>query len=599
MDIAMIGRRCSLMKTFAAKRLFVSLLILSVLAWSMAPSQGALAETAPITPIAGAKATVNRTVVVDIRYVHIRDDVLVKLNESRSLHGLVLKVSEFVYESVFSMEVRVDGEAASEVTWKPLIGESCRYYEVPVERAVEELSISVDYVLLPNYQFVGGNRFGMDILMATTPIVDSVNASLMIKARDLTKIEEITVDGRPEFVERGAQEKTMTFNNVHPEEAPLLSLKFSYEPGFDRLYTIERLHQRIYLKEGEFWIEETITLRAIHMGEFPGQEKVDEVMLVVPYKSVPEEVTGFDEIGSIDEKVRAETKAGENTTKIYVDLRWGVDQDTFYTFTIAYPVKDVSKFISDAGGGEARFQMRRFGVLDTLISELRVDVVLPSGSSVISVTNANGYTVDGSGRVVVSFVAYNYCSAVEEPFEFTFVPQYHWTWSYLLTLISVPVLLVLLGLMAVPKREEIEAEAGEELKNLLLKLAELLDEKMAIKAEVAAEREELRKKRRAKVKRGEREESIRKVSKQISDLKNEIKRRTSKFNRILNELEKLETQYDMVESNILDLRRQYLTRKVTKRVYEELMEKNKKDLEKISRKIDSLIFTLKEEAELL
>ena len=98
---------------------------------------------------------------------------------------------------------------------------------------------------------------------------------------------------------------------------------------------------------------------------------------------------------------------------------------------------------------------------------------------------------------------------------------------------------------------------------------------------------------------GELEESIRKVSKQISDLKNEIKRRTSKFNRILNELEKLETQYDMVESNILDLRRQYLTRKVTKRVYEELMEKNKKDLEKISRKIDSLIFTLKEEAELL
>ncbi|MHA1916796.1 MAG: hypothetical protein ACTSUV_00570 [Candidatus Ranarchaeia archaeon] len=134
----------------------------------------------------------------------------------------------------------------------------------------------------------------------------------------------------------------------------------------------------------------------------------------------------------------------------------------------------------------------------------------------------------------------------------------------------------------------------------LIKFSELHDEKFALIIQIEKLDTQRSRKKVSNREYNERkrryEANLKTLNVEIKKINVEIKKRKGRIAEIARNLESLEAQRDNSIAVISNLNKRYLVRRIGRRVYDDLKAKEESKMKKLTRKIDSLIFELKQAA---
>lgn len=269
-----------------------------------------------------------------------------------------------------------------------------------------------------------------------------------------------------------------------------------------------------------------------------------------------------------------------------------------FTFKLTYEL-DKKNFIKQVDWrGIYIFNFNFSSKQPWLIENLTVKIVLPKGCEIQDLNIKPKKIIESNYQKIL---VYNFNDVT--PFhdlKFTLKYKYNGLWASIKPLEWIAIIEAVVFIFAVIARGKktispITAAPVE----IISKFVELYDEKMLHEKELSESEElELKKtlpKKEYKRRRKAVEERLIEINKALTDLKNELKKTSLRYEELIKEVEKAEAEIEAAKASKTHVNLQYRSGKISKETYETIMKDINKRVDKAKATIESALITLREE----
>jgi hypothetical protein len=335
--------------------------------------------------------------------------------------------------------------------------------------------------------------------------------------------------------------------------------------------------------------EYTVTLR----GKVPSVE----VTVILP--SYAQNLTVRDSISVLPYLPERASPSGE--TRLLVQTRYALLENYTYTFSVGYKIPSAEH--QTATGFLYDFEMDLSPKVDGVIRHQTVELLFAGDTLFYEFSEEPTRVVYQGFTIGLYYDSVNTTHQSSLEVSAVYLPSY-------LTAVGRPLFISLvIGLLAslyifTRRKDQVSVvkPVGPTVVavDIFVRFSEAYDEKVALTMQLekldndrsrkkVSSREYNERKRRYEV-------NLKNMNEEIKQMFETIQKRGGRMSEIAKNLEMLEAERDNARAVISNLYKRYMVRRIGRRVYEELKTKEQKKMEKLTRKIDGLIFELKQAA---
>lgn len=568
--------------------------------------------TSPATAGSNYTAKVSRTVWVTPYYTQVKDMVLVNNTSSGIVSYIDFKVTSREYASLFSMNAVDGGGHALPVALQGASLKDFSSYRITLTNPIPENqtgSVTINRFML-FYEF--GTSFtevstNVNLTIAISPTILLLNPIFKANFTAYVPSSAISLTFTPTSYSLNNNTFTFTRNlSAHSINGSLANI-----PQPDSLQPImisfggdaggASATNNVYVTSAQTTISlgDTVTASSIFTvynargGTTVG--KTTALFFMMPSAVQRDTVSALDFSGDLPgvTTVQLNSNAPVNIT---VPARFDISQTQTYQFTLNYQLNPANVLIKS--GDKYTVNLTNISPYIPFTINLQVRLVTPYGSNSLISRQTPSVQGNTGGSNFVEFDRVNSSALLPQNLLVSFNYAGYWgfirSWAY-----GGFIYLIGLAFAAVYLRQKpVTAQTAPEVIDDLTKFCDLYDDKTALGLEAQGLEESLRRGKLAKPLYDKRLQEIEarraNLDRQLADLSRSIRSSAPRYSKSLDQVELLEAEHRTVNATIKDLQRQYAARKVSRRVYEDLMYTYEGRLRKIQSRIDSLIINLRE-----
>lgn len=269
-----------------------------------------------------------------------------------------------------------------------------------------------------------------------------------------------------------------------------------------------------------------------------------------------------------------------------------------FTFKLSYELNK-EKFIKQIDWrGVYIFNFNFSSKQPWLIENLTVKVILPKGCEIQDLNMKPEKIIESDYQKILVY-NFNGVTPIHD-LKFTLKYKYNGLWASIKPLEWVLIIEAVVFMFAVIARGKKVAPSIIPVPvETISKFVEFYDEKMLHEKEISeAEELELKKtlpKKEFKRRRKAAEERLIEINKALIDLKNELKKASSRYEELIKGIEKAEAEIEAAKASKTHVNLQYRSGKISKEAYETIIKDINKRVEKAKAAIENALITLREE----
>ncbi len=555
----------------------------------------------------GYVAKVSRTIWITAYYTQVKDTVLVNNTSSGSVSYIDFKITSQEYASLFSMSAKDNAGNNLQVTMQGPPLRDFTFYRIALTRPLatnQTSSVTVNrYLLFYNTGFTQTGTIN-NLTVTISPTILLLNP--ILKANFTAFVPPAATSF--EFTPASYTLNNVTFKFTKDLSAHSITGNLTNIPQPENLNPVAINYggdaggasatDNIYVSSAQTTINLGDTLSAssiltVHNARGGALGKSSPILFSMPAAVKKDTVTASDFTGDLGVATAQLNDAAP--VNVTVTTRFDFSKDQIYQFTLNYQLSS-SAVLRD--GDKYTVNLTSISPYIPFIVDLQVRLVTPYGaSSLISAQTPSAQGNEG-GSDFVEFHVVNSSAFIPQNLQVSFSYAGFWglikPWAY-----TSFIYLIGLAFVAVYLRQKpLAVAAAPEVIDDLTKFCDIHDNKTALGLEAKGLEESIQRGKLAKPlydKRLQEIESRRaNLDRQLADLSKSIRTSAPRYSKSLDQVELLEAEHRTVTATIKDLQRQYAARKVSRRVYEDLLYTYEGRLRKIQSRIDSVIINLRE-----
>lgn len=583
------------------------LLLLGVLLASVPPASGA--------PTPGYTAKVARTVWITPYYTQVKDTVLINNTSAATVSYVDFKIPTREYNNLFAMSAIDNTGHNLQLTLQGTPLKNFTFYRVPLAKPVpvnQTSSLTINRYLLFFGSSFSQTAANVSLTLFISPTI--LLLSPIFKANFTAFLPSRT--NSFDFSPSSYNLSRVTFKFTKNTSASTINGNLTEVPQPDSLQPISitftgdsgtaKGTNNIYVASALTTINlgdtltasTTFTVYNARGGTDIG--RTTTVTFTMP-SILQDPITASDFTGDLNPAV-ARGSSANSPVNVTVPFRYDLARNQTYALTLNYQLKPDN--ILTKTGDTYTVNLTSISPYIPFILNLQVRLVTPYGSSALKLIptpqSLRTPSVQGNegGSDFVEFDMVNSSALFAQNLPVSFNYAWYWgfikPWFYGNFIYLIGLVFVAVYLREKPVKAPIAPGIVEDLK----RFCDLYDDKTALGLEVHGLEDSLRRGKIAKPLFDKRllEIDARRTNldRQLGELSRSIRQSAPRYVKSIDQIELLEAELRTVNATVKDLQRQYAARRVSRRVYDDLMYTYEGRLRKIQGRIDSLIINLRE-----
>ncbi len=568
-------------------------------------------SSAAATPSSTYTTKVSRTLWVTPYYTQVRDTVLINNTSSGIVSYIDFKISAHEYADLFSMSAVDGGGHTLQVTLQGAPFETFTFYRIALSNPIsanQTGSLTINRLLL----FFNATAFSqvssnVTQTISISPTILLLNPIFKANFTAIVPVSATSFDFSPASYSLSNVTFKFTKNTsahsingnltkiLQPDSLHPITITFSGDPGSAKatndVYVTSAL-TTINLGD-TLTASTTFTIYNARGGSDVG--KTTSLFFMMPAAVQRDTVTGSDFTGDLSSVNTAQLNSN-SPVNVTVPARYDISTTQTYQFTLNYQLNPANVLIRN--GDKYTVNLTNISPYIPFIINLQVRLVTPYGSNSLKSQQTPSAQGNNGGAAFVEFDAVNSSALLTQNIQVSF--NYAWYWAFIRPW-AYTGFIYLIGLVFVAaylREKPVKAPTAPGVMEDLEKFCDLYDDKTALGLEAQGLEESLRRGKIPKPLFDKRMQEIEarrtNLDRQLGDLSRSIRTSAPRYSKSLDQVELLEAELRTVNATTKDLQRQYAARKVSRRVYDDLMYTYEGRLRKIQSRIDSLIINLRE-----
>lgn len=557
-------------------------------------------------------AKVSRTVWTTPYYTQVKDTVLVNNTSGGALSHIDFKITAQEYADLFSMSA-VDGSGHGlQVTLQGAPLESYTFYRITLANPI--LVGQTGSVVINRYLLFYGTGFSqssssVSLTVSVSPAILLLNP--IFKANFTAFVPSATTNFT--FSPSSYTLSNVTFKFTQNTSAHSITgnltrilqsdslqpvvISFGAEPG------AAKGTNNVYITSAQTTINlgdtltasTTFTVYNARGGSDVG--KTTSLLFMMPASVMKDSVSASDFTGDLSLSSTPPVQANSNSpVNVTVPFRYDINRNQTYMFTLHYQLNPSN--VLTRNGDKYTVNLTSISPYIPFTINLQVRLITPYGSNSLIPQQTPSIQGNIGGSDFVEFDTVNSSALVSQTLAVSF--NYAWYWGFIRPWFYAS-FIYFIGLVFVAaylRQKPVTIPTAPGVIEDLAKFCDLYDDKTALGLEAVGLEESLRRGKIPKPLYDRRVQEIEarraNLDRQLGDLSRSIRTSAPRHAKSLDQVELLEAELRTVNATIKDLQRQYAARKVSRRVYDDLMYTYEGRLRKIQSRIDSLIINLRE-----
>ncbi|RLE52408.1 MAG: hypothetical protein DRJ20_00145 [Candidatus Methanomethylicota archaeon] len=520
--------------------------------------------------------TISRLIDAQQSYLLIRDEVTVLQS---GLNNLTFYLPIEYKDRIYAIKALDEAGEQLQVEFYSKVNYTCLNVKLPKQPT--PFKVEIEIYMINHFSSAGGGFINLTIPLYPILPIEAKSCSVEVLLPPGSKIiDAVHPNATFEFV-NGRYTANYAQSPLKAMNETMLTVIFSA--------TIQQIQCLKVVREvkvnGELDVLDTVTIRN---AGFTWVLRAEGVNFTLPADASIESIE--DDFGNL----AFETYENGEAKVVNVKLRYYLKTNWKYKLYIHYKLPSKG-WIEEHGNKELAVPLNPF--YNFPIDELEVLVYLPPGSNLISTQGLEPTTSDSTVRYSArNVVGDNYPQNVK--IEYTPPPPRIEIPTSTITVILIG---ALIGAAVYVKRYVLKREFKRPAIAAKPEIEELYDAYMS-KIDVLIDMKNLEEsyrkgrimKKAYKARMSSLREELRKVSSEVNQLKNKVAALNSKLKIIINEIEAADSEFSAIIKRVRELERSYMSKRLTRREYEERKRKLEKDLRKARLKLERKLADLLE-----
>jgi hypothetical protein len=554
-------------------------------------------------------AKVSRSVWLFPYFTQVKDIVLVNNTSSGIVSYIDFKITSHEYASLFSMSATDSAGQALPITLQGAPLQDFSFYRITLTTPIPKNQTSIitinRYLLFYDTSFIEASTT-VNLTISISPTILLLNPIFKANFTAYLPASESSFS----FTPASYTLSNVTFKFTKNASAHSINGNLTKIPQPDALQPIAisfggdaggaSATNEVYITSAQTTINVGDTVTASSMFTVYNARgggnigKTSTLYFVMPSSVQKDTVSASDFTGDLP-NVRTDQAAGNSPVNVTVPTRFDINRTQTYQFTLNY---NLNPSVLIKSGDKYSVNLTSLSPYIPFTINLQVRLVTPYGATSLSSKQTPTAQGNQGGAYFTEFDTVNSSAYIAQSIQASFNYAGYWgfirPWAY-----AGFIYLVGLAFVAVYLRQKpVSVQAAPEVVSDLTKFCDLYDDKTALGLEAQGLDESLRRGKLAKPLYDKRLQEIEtrriNLDRQLAELSRSIRSSAPRYSKSLDQVELLEAEHRTVTATIKDLQRQYAARKVSRRVYEDLMYTYEGRLRKIQSRIDSLIINLRE-----